>query len=120
MNKKKLICLMSGFLLLLVAITTQAQSSAFFQAVTNLNPVAYWPLQETVPPPIADVEANLGSLGVVANAYYSSTNVTKSVPGIPSGDSDLAVSCVSGLNGSFLAVPLTDSRVVLPDRKSVV
>ena len=107
-------CLMSGLLLLLVGMAAQAQPSAFFQAVTNLNPVAYWPLQETVLPPVADVETNLGSLGAVANAYYSSTNVVKGFPGINSGDSDLAVSCQSGLNGGFLAVPLTDSRVVLP------
>src|ERR1039458_2790515 len=88
--------------------------SAFFTAVTNLNPVAYWPLQETAQPPIADVETNYGSLGAPANAYYSSANVFKGASGIPSGDSDPAVSCASGLNGSFLAVPLTDSRVVLP------
>src|ERR1039458_10036079 len=88
--------------------------SAFFTAVTNLNPVAYWPLQETVSPPVAYVETDLGSLGAVANAYYSSTNVARGASGIPSGDSDPAVNCVSGLNGSFLAVPLTDSRVALP------
>src|ERR1039458_6761801 len=87
--------------------------SAFFIAVTNLNPVAYWPLQETAQPPIADVETNLGSLGAVANAYYSSTNVNKGVTGISSGDNDPAVNFQSGLAGSFLAVPLTDSRVAL-------
>src|SRR5215831_10422633 len=68
----------------------QAQSP-FFQAVTNLNLVAYWPLQETTAPPGADVEPNLGSLGSVANAYYSSTNVLKGFAGAIIGDSDSAV-----------------------------
>jgi len=93
MNKRKLLHLTSVFLLLLAPAVARAQS-AYFQAVTNLNPIAYWPLQETVTPPMADVEVNLGSLGAVANAYYSSTNVTKGVSGIPSGDSDPAVPAV--------------------------
>src|SRR5665213_3477784 len=113
MNKKILINLWLGFLLLLVATAAKAQPSAYFQAVTNLNPVAYWPLQETAQPPIADVETNLGSLGAVANAYYSSTNVVKGVTGISSGDSDPALSFQNNLAGSFLAVPMTDNRVSL-------
>lgn len=99
-------------MVMLPAFLARAQSP-FFQAVTNLNPVAYWPLQETIQPPSADVEANLGSLGAVGNAYYVSTNVVKGVQGISSGDGDPAVN-FQNINGSFLAVPLTDSRVVLP------
>lgn len=111
--------ILRGFPSILLAIffglvaAAQAQSP-FFQAVTNLNPVAYWPLQETAASPTPDVEANLGSLGPVANAYYSSTNVLKGFSGAISGDSDPAVAFLSGLNGSFLAVPLNDSRVTLP------
>ena len=99
---------------LVLSVLPALAQSPFFQAVTNLNPVAYWPLQETIQPPAADVEANLGSLGAVANAYYSSTNVIKGATGINSGDNDPAVNLASGLAGSFLAVPLTDPRVVLP------
>jgi hypothetical protein len=100
----------------LIAVCTQTaySQSAYFQAVTNLHPAAYWPLQETALPPAADVEPNLGSLGAVANAFYSSTNLIKGMTGIPSGDSDPAVGFISPTNGSFLAVPLTDSRVTLP------
>ena len=117
--KKKSPALLKSLLLplmtaaILPGLPVRAQSP-FFQAVTNLNPVAYWPLQETIQPPAADVEANLGSLGAVANAYYSSTNAAKGVTGIGSGDNDPAVSFQSGVNGGFLAVPLTDSRVALP------
>ena len=118
MKQKSPALLKSLLLPLMVAgmwpATSATAQSPFFQAVTNLNPIAYWPLQETVQPPAADVEPNLGSLGAVANAYYSSTNVVKGVTGINSGDNDPAVNLQSGLAGAFLAVPLTDSRVTLP------
>lgn len=103
---------MSGPVLLLTAIAAQAQSP-YYQAVTNLGPVAYWPLQETVQPPANDIETNLGSLGAVANAVYSSTNAVKGFTPAATADGDTAVSFQSGLNGGFLAVPLTDQRVAL-------
>src|SRR5262249_29378550 len=87
--------------------------SAFFQAVTNLSPAAYWPLQETAQPPTADVETNFGTLGAVGNAYYSSTNFVRGFPGVIVSDSDPSVN-FRNVNGSFLAVPLMDSRVSLP------
>src|SRR5215813_11113887 len=87
--------------------------SAFFQAVTNLSPAAYWPLQETAQPPTADVETNIGTLGAVGNAYYSSTNFVRGIPGAIISDADPSVN-FRAVNGSFLAVPLTDSRVSLP------
>ena len=41
--------------------------SAYFQAVTNLNPAGYWPLNETVQPPApfasSLVASNSGTLG---------------------------------------------------------
>jgi hypothetical protein len=82
----------------------------------NLNPVAYWPLQETAQPPMADVETNLGSLGSAANAYYASTNAAKGVPGAITGDNDAAVNFL-GNNQSFMVVPTTDHRVSLPAGK---
>jgi Concanavalin A-like lectin/glucanases superfamily/Immunoglobulin domain len=91
----------------------QAQPvSAFYQAVTNLNPVAYWPLQETAQPPAADVEPNLGSLGAAGDAYYSSTNVYQNQSGAQADYNDPYVYC-SGSSGGFLAVPTTDKRVSL-------
>jgi beta-glucanase (GH16 family) len=106
----------SAALLLLVVGTSQAQSSAYFQAVTNLHPVAYWPLQETNPPPAADVEINHGSLGAVANAYYNDSSAVQ--PGAPgaifSEPGDSAVSFNDAGDGGFLAVPTTDQRVSVP------
>jgi hypothetical protein len=85
----------------------------FFQAVTNLNPAAYWPLQETAQPPLADVETNLGSFGAIANAYYSSTNVIKGAPGVAAGY--LAADFIGGSgSGSFLGVPNTSPTTSLP------
>lgn len=101
-------------LTLLTVMAADAQS-AYSNAVISLNPVAYWPLQETAQPLVADVETNLGSLGAVADGYYSSTNAVQGfTPGAIRGDSDAAVSFAGGLNGSFLAVPLTDSQVSVP------
>jgi hypothetical protein len=113
MRIKLSLCL-SAFLSLLAAMSAQAQS-AYFQAVTNLNPVAYWPLNETTPPPAADVETNRGSLGPLANAFYSSTQAQHGYPGVLASEpGDTAVSLNSGQAGGFLAVPLTDPRVAVP------
>jgi hypothetical protein len=107
------------FLALLAGPRAQAQS-AYFQAVTNLNPVAYWPLQETAAPPAADVETNLGSLGASANAYFSCVDGAQSqaygvLKGQPSAiTSEQGTDFSAGFstaNGSFMAVPLTDPRV---------
>ncbi|HEY2082349.1 MAG TPA: hypothetical protein VGI88_06150, partial [Verrucomicrobiae bacterium] len=84
MNKKTLL----GFpfvlvIISLLAMPTARAQSAFSNAVINLNPVAYWPLQETAQPPAPDMEINLGSLGAPGNAIYSSTNVVKGMTPIP-------------------------------------
>ena len=45
---------------------------SYFPAVVNLNPLAYWPLNETAPaPPWPAIATNVGSLGTNANAIYS-------------------------------------------------
>ncbi|HEX4122093.1 MAG TPA: LamG-like jellyroll fold domain-containing protein [Verrucomicrobiae bacterium] len=91
----------------------QAQS-LYSNTVMSLNPVAYWPLQETVQPPRADVETNYGSLGPAGNAYYGSTNAVHGfTPGAIAGDSDPAVNFL-GNSQSFAIVPTTDNRVSLP------
>jgi hypothetical protein len=113
MKKKLLNTLVLASSILLYGGMGHAQS-AFFQAVTNLSPAAYWPLQETVPPPVSDVETNYGALGAAANAYYSSTNLVRGLQGAIASDADTSVNFRSAVNGSFLAVPLTDSRVSLP------
>jgi hypothetical protein len=94
--------------------SARAQQSAYYQAVTNLQPVAYLPLQETVQPPPGDIEPNLGSLGPVANAVYSSINVTKQSFPSATSDGDAAAFFLNANFGGFLAVPTTDSRVSVP------
>jgi hypothetical protein len=88
---------------------------AFAQAVLALNPVGYWPLQETNTPAQPNIETNLGSLGTVANAYYldtSSSPVGRGVQGALAGDGDSAVS-FSGANNSYLAAPPISSNLAL-------
>lgn len=94
----------------LFATVSQGQTVTYSNAVMSLNPVAYWPLQENVPPPNYDVETNLGSFGLLANMYYASTNAWHSQPGID-GDSSIRF---SGGNQSFAIVPTTDNRISLP------
>lgn len=107
-------------LLFLLGATAVPAQSAFFQAVTNLNPVGYWPLQENVPPPGAHVETNLGSLGPSGNAYYSSTNATPGAPTYVAGDAGAAAVSFRGAPaGAFLAVPMTSPQVSVPGPFSV-
>ena len=119
-----------AIVILLTVVGTYAQSP-YFQAITNLNPVAYWPLQETTQPPRYDVETNLGSLGAIANICYASTNAAHAMLGAIAGEADTSVNFL-GNNNSFALVPVTDHRISLPagqpftvecwarDRKSVV
>lgn len=113
--KKNIIArsLLTAMMMTALATPAAKAQSAFFQAVANLHPVAYWPLQETAQPPSADVEINLGSLGAAGNAFYSSTNVYKGQLGSPADGSDAYVVC-DGKSGGFLAVPTTDPRTTVP------
>ncbi|MDB6066119.1 MAG: hypothetical protein JWR26_2327 [Pedosphaera sp.] len=116
MNKKfiRISGVALALVLAMVAAFSAVAQSTYFNAVTNLNPVGYWPLQETAQPPISDVETNLGLLGPVANAYYSSANAAKGFSSaIVSEPGDAAMLC-NGSNGGFLAVPATDTRASLP------
>ena len=58
-------------LVLLPARLVQAQSSPYFQAVTNLHPVGYWPMHEIEAPAPGNIETNYGTLGVLGNGYYN-------------------------------------------------
>jgi len=116
MRKQLLVGFTSAALVLLAGTAGMAQS-AYFQAVTNLNPAAYYPLQETVPPPINDVETNLGSLGIIANAVYSSVNAAKGFAPGATADGDTYVNFYTAQNsgsGRFLAVPQGNPGVSLP------
>jgi hypothetical protein len=49
----------------------QAQPSLYFQAVTNLHPVGYWPMHEVEAPAPGNIETNYGTLGALGNGYYN-------------------------------------------------
>ncbi|HEV7927900.1 MAG TPA: LamG-like jellyroll fold domain-containing protein, partial [Verrucomicrobiae bacterium] len=53
---------------------------SYFSTVVGLNPLAYWPLNETNQPALLDYAQNLGTLGPVGNAVYSES-VTFQNPG---------------------------------------
>ena len=107
MNKKILVIVASVSALIWSGRPVWAQS-AYFRAITNLNPAVYFPLEETAQPPTADVETNYGSLGRVADAVYSSQNAVKGQAGA-TADGDTSV-LMNDQQGSFLAVPTTDGR----------
>ena len=73
MQKKALTGVIAVAVALIAGTSLQAQSQ-YFEAVTNLHPAGYWPLDETVqpPPPFAQslVVSNSGSLGATANGFY--------------------------------------------------
>ena len=64
MQKSSLTTIVAMALTLIAGQVTQGQS-AYFQAVTNLNPAGYWPLNETAQPPqpLTNVANNLGTYG---------------------------------------------------------
>jgi hypothetical protein len=97
----------------ILTVPAGAGNGAFQANLLGLNPVAYWPLQETTQPPPAQIETNYGSLGAVANAYYASTNAVPGAGGV-TGDGDSSVNFAGGVAGSFLYVPITTNSVSLP------
>ncbi|HEX3716987.1 MAG TPA: LamG domain-containing protein, partial [Verrucomicrobiae bacterium] len=92
----------------LVSANSLWAQSFYFKAVTNLSPVAYWPLQETNTPAAADVETNLGTLGSLANANYAdlqgTSPVNRGFTGALAGDTDPAEN-FTGLANCYLATP---------------
>lgn len=75
--------------------------------ISNLNPVAYWRLEETTPPPPADVANNLGTLGESADGFYLGTSAHPS-PGALVGSSDTAC-YYDGVAGTYTMVPYSPS-----------
>ena len=70
MKKNVITSIVVGFLTLATGAITQAQT--YSNTVAGLNPVGYWPLNETVQPPqpLNLVATNLGTLGAAGNGYY--------------------------------------------------
>ena len=90
--------------------------SAYFQAVTNLNPVVYFPLQDVFTPTwVNDVETNWGTLGQgfggLDDAVYESTYAAKgNGPLAPYLDGS---AFFNGTAGGFLAVPTADTNTAV-------
>ena len=86
MHKQIVVPTLCSLLSLVLATAVQAQS--FFHAVTNLNPVGYWPLNETTAPPASKPAAvNAGTLGAADNGTYSDGAIP-GVAGALAGDSE--------------------------------
>jgi hypothetical protein len=123
MNQRVLISVALGALALFAGPEAQAQST-YSNAVVGLNPVGYWPLNETVAPSPAGmyVATNLGSAQIAGNAYYetwwtnfgagfSLTNVnnTAHAAGAIGNDSDTSMQC--GGTGQYLVFPRATNGV---------
>ncbi|HZV36038.1 MAG TPA: LamG-like jellyroll fold domain-containing protein, partial [Verrucomicrobiae bacterium] len=97
MKRSTLTTLALFFTLALAATRADAQPSySYFQAVTNLGPVAYWPMHETTAPAIGDIETNYGTLGALGTGYYpdwlgTTSLIQRNQPGAIAGDSDASV-----------------------------
>src|SRR5215469_4979696 len=71
MNMKSFHAFATATLLLFITATVGWAQSAYFNAVTSLNPAGYWPMHEVEPSARGSVETNYGTLGSLANGYYS-------------------------------------------------
>src|ERR1700756_3992540 len=89
MNKHSYKLAVSSLMILISTIMARADLS-YSNAVMALNPVAYWPLEETNQPP-SNLATNLGTAGSVYNGFYGA-GVTLGVTGALAGDSDTAAS----------------------------
>src|ERR1017187_4837633 len=113
MRKQLLIGTLSVVVTLIAGIAAQAQYS---NAVLSLNPVGYWPLNETgVIPKVYYIASNLGTLSAAANGYYETyyaangntfwskqSNAISHVTGV-TGDGDKAMA--TGISGQYVAFP---------------
>jgi hypothetical protein len=75
---------------LLTVINNPYPSSAYATAVLGLNPLAYWPLNETTPAPAwPAIATNIGSLGDAGNAIYSGLITFQSPGALTDGDDSI-------------------------------
>jgi hypothetical protein len=101
--------------------------SAYFQAVTNLSPAGYWPLNETTQPPapfaFSNVAANLGNLGSQANGYYGAwyqpsgaawylTNNVVQAPAVTAPFDSSVGLLAQGGPGQYVIIPRTTNGVI--------
>ena len=101
MKKYQLVSVAMWGIGLAAAFSASAQS-AYFSAVTNLNPAGYWPMHEVAPPAPGDIETNYGTLGLLGTGYYpdwadaNKNIILRQGPGALAGDSDAAVQFTQG------------------------
>lgn len=112
MNAK---ALLSVFSIALLNVPASHAQSLYSNAVTSLNPVAYWPMHENEPAAPGPIETNEGTLGSIANAYFGTWEnptggITNQITGALSGDTDTAMS-FGGANPDYLLIPLTSPQV---------
>ncbi len=96
----------------------------YASSILALQPVGYWPLQETWSPAAATMETNYGTLGTLGTAYYAGTNAAALETGgnvsfgiagalAGSGDYDPAVGFLNDNNNSHLFVPINSPALRL-------
>src|ERR1035441_6802840 len=106
---------------LLLAGATAGRSQTYSNAVVALNPVAYWPLTETVAAPAGlYVATNSGTLGAIGQGYYETwyqtmsgttlvpTNVIQHPVGVTK-DSDTALQ--NSMVGQHVIIPRNTNGV---------
>lgn len=98
-------CLLAGGLALASSIATVKADYA--STVTNLNPIAYYRLNETTPVPLADIATNSGTLGSAAIGYYFNSP-THPAPGALAGSTDTAAAFSASVKNAVL-VPWSTS-----------
>jgi hypothetical protein len=100
-SMRKYLATFVGVVSALMGLTSVHAQSAFSNAITTLNPVAYWPLNETTAPPNpAPVVTNLGSLSSAFDGTYGGS-VTYGVAGALAGTSDTAAG-FDGVSGNMV------------------
>jgi len=124
--KKPIFSITMSALAIVLSTTGVRADNAYSNAVVALNPVAYWPLNETNPPPPAYLATNSGTLGAQADGFYDNyyyanggnflpiTIFTGPAPGVTS-DGDAAAQFNGGANGDF-----SSGYVLIPDANHIL
>lgn len=127
MNKRTLVGpLFLSLALGLLSVMPARSQSAYFHAVTNLNPAGYWPMHEVEAAVPGNVETNLGTLGALGNGYYAdwvpltgsgNPRILHQRPGAIVGDSDTCAfftnNTSAGSPATFLLVPHTSPQLTI-------
>ncbi|HEX3628054.1 MAG TPA: LamG-like jellyroll fold domain-containing protein [Verrucomicrobiae bacterium] len=103
---------------LLVPATLANAQSAYYQAVTALSPVGYWPMHEIEPNPHGDIETNYGTVGTLATGFYgdwatlNNTPIVHGQPGCIVNDSSETAVHFTQTSGSPSTGGFTNGLVV--------